>query len=131
MAPFGTVIALDSVQLERSDRFATDLNISVTFEKNEYFEKDGGPEADAIWEKLLPCKFHATVPLYWLADIERTFVVGRGFIQVDKDGNAIPHDGQPKDLSQTKVVSVFHQLHCLVSISPTRSSGSLALTRCL
>ncbi|KAF2004765.1 hypothetical protein P154DRAFT_616893 [Amniculicola lignicola CBS 123094] len=68
----------------------------VVFEMNETFERKMGKLSDALWEGLMP--------------------KGHGFIQVDDKNRAIPHTDKEGDLSQTKVVSVFHQLHCLNTI---------------
>jgi len=52
-------------------------------------------------------------------------VVGRGFVRIDKQGRPILHDSSFSDngshLSEVKVVSVFHQIHCLVSSSSNLS----------
>lgn len=41
---------------------------------------------------------------------------GRGFITVDALGKPLLYDdSRPLDLSSARAVSVFHQLHCLVS----------------
>ena len=51
---------------------------------------------------------------------------GRGFITVDTLGKPLLYDGsRPLDLSSTRAVSVFHQLHCLVSFAISLSTGML------
>ncbi|KAF2748763.1 hypothetical protein M011DRAFT_337455 [Sporormia fimetaria CBS 119925] len=69
------------------------LNISVVFQPNRHFQMDGGVGIDKMWAEMMP--------------------LGRGFVQVDTEGKAIEYDGEKHGLEDTKVVAVFHQLHCL------------------
>lgn len=58
----------------------------MTFERATH-----GAEADALWEQLIP--------------------IGKGFITVKTDNKHADSETGPY---QTKVVSAFHQMHCLV-----------------
>ena len=41
--------------------------------------------------------------------------MGRGFIVVDSSEKPVPYTGDRAELSKIRSVSVFHQIHCLVS----------------
>ncbi|KAF2683337.1 hypothetical protein K458DRAFT_452845 [Lentithecium fluviatile CBS 122367] len=69
-------------------------SVKITFQPNETFERAmPGPDADSLWEALMP--------------------VGRGFVQVQPNGDLVPHDSPPNNVSQTKAIAAFHQMHCL------------------
>lgn len=71
------------------------LDIPITFQPNDYFANTSDPDIDSSWAQLLP--------------------QGRGFIRVDANGKPVHYyySDEPEDLSSTRVISVFHQLHCL------------------
>ncbi|KAF2278757.1 uncharacterized protein EI97DRAFT_465165 [Westerdykella ornata] len=95
----GGALAEAEAEVGGVDRAPFGYNISVIFSPNADFQKDGGPEADGIWDSLLPR--------------------GKGFIQLSTTGTPIPYADQDSTnslLENTKVVSVFHQLHCLNNI---------------
>ncbi|KAH7126647.1 hypothetical protein B0J11DRAFT_604388 [Dendryphion nanum] len=81
------------------------IDIPIIFQPNTYFTNSSDPELESTWEQLLP--------------------VGRGFIQLDSQGKPVHNNGEPSDKSQTKIVSVFHQLHCLNTL---RKSIDTAMT---
>lgn len=51
-------------------------------------------------------------------------LVGKGFVNLDEHGDVILYNGTHNTVpaASTKVVSVFHQLHCLVSPSVSLST---------
>lgn len=44
-------------------------------------------------------------------------VVGRGFVVVDSSDTPVSYTGEAVDLSDIRVISVFHQIHCLVRVN--------------
>ncbi|KAH7360141.1 hypothetical protein BKA65DRAFT_473311 [Rhexocercosporidium sp. MPI-PUGE-AT-0058] len=57
------------------------------------FKKEQANETDASWEDLMP--------------------LGKGSVAIDWNGDPMIYNGSPTNLTQTKVVSAFHQMHCL------------------
>ncbi|KAK0614941.1 hypothetical protein B0T17DRAFT_619784 [Bombardia bombarda] len=80
-----------------SSKFAFDT--PMEFQPNHAYTNTSAPDTatDAAWEALNPGELFSSL----------------GFIQIDEHGQAIAYDGSVGDLSRTKVVSVFHQMHCL------------------
>ncbi|KAM7212756.1 protein of unknown function (DUF3328) domain containing protein [Rhypophila decipiens] len=71
-------------------------NILIRFEPNSTFAKASGTDnaTDNAWAALNP--------------------LGKGFVNLDKNGDVIIYNGtHTPPANETKVVSVFHQLHCL------------------
>ncbi|CAG8961827.1 hypothetical protein HYFRA_00014003 [Hymenoscyphus fraxineus] len=65
----------------------------VTFNPNRTFSEGNSSELKATWASLVP--------------------LGRGFIGLDSHGNPRPWRGMEAEIADMRVVTVYHQLHCL------------------
>lgn len=100
------------------------------FEHVDVYGEEPGPKSETAWTNLIPSKLvHSSGLLQsCVADNSSTCsAVGKGWIEVHNE-TAIPDTpGFNQSLpEQSALVSVFHQLHCLVSTAHKRTGDNIA-----
>jgi hypothetical protein len=91
---------------------------SRVFQYVDIYGGEPGPKSEAAWTNLIPSEFIQTLLIFnsITLTVYLSVSVGKGWIEIHNE-TAIPDTpGLDQSLpKQSALVSVFHQLHCLVS----------------